>query len=213
MPNNKEKRIFYEDLIIKQKLLNRDRIVTNEFYYKGCYPIFLSLWKRYHTDCESPFELMNQIYVLMLSPGKRTGKCQLENFRGESTLRSWIKTVALFYCYKAYGDQQITIGFEDGGDRSDRKRVSNSGNGRVIISIGDMVSEEMDVYKEDMKRLIALMPNKRYAKVIRLFKIDGFSNDEVADELGVTLANLYNIHARAEEQFNTICEREERYVK
>ena len=211
---DKEIRIFYEDLNIKQALLDKDRKVTKEFYYQSCFPIFKSLCERFYTDCESPKELMDEVYLMMLYPSKKTGKCQLENYRGESTLRSWIKTIGMFYCFKKFKEKPPVVSppplpsEKNGGsgDRTNDEIISNTREASVEMDTTNMI-------KDDAMRLIALMPNKRYAKVIRLFKIEGCSNDEVADELGVTLANLYNIHTRAEEQFQIICEREESYVK
>lgn len=213
-PTDKEIRIFYEDLNIKQALLDKDKKVTTEFYYQSCFPIFKSLCERFYTDCESPKELMDEVYLMMLYPSKSTGKCQLENYNGKGTLRSWIKTLGLFYCYNKFKTKPPVVSppplpseKNDGaGDRTNDELISNTKEASVEMDTTKML-------KEDAMCLIALMPNKRYAKVIRLFKIEGYSNEEVADELGVTLANLYNIHARAEAQFQIICEREEHYVK
>ena len=47
-------------------------------------------------------EFINEIYVVVLAPSKNTGKCQMDNFRGESTLTSWLKSACLFYCYNKY---------------------------------------------------------------------------------------------------------------
>lgn len=216
MSKDKGKRIFFEDLVIKQALLDRDRKVTTEFYYKGCFPIFQSLWKKYETDCESPFELMNQIYMLMLCPSKKTGKCQLENYRGESTLRSWIKTVALFYCYKVYGNRSVKK-IDDVGDRLDMEKQSLD-DARVINTDNSVIERmsfaEMDmsnIVKGDLMRLISLMPNRRYAEVMRLYLIEHRTNEEVAYAFGVRMPNLYNLHGRAEEQFEAVCRREGLY--
>lgn len=212
-----EPRIYYEDLVIAQALLNKDRRVTTEFYYKGCYPIFQSLWKNYKTGCESPLELMNQVYMLILYPSIKTGKCQLENYRGESTLRSWIKTVALYHCFGVYGDE--TIPEEENEDDDDRIETEKVSMKRVVNSdftdFDTVGSEEMDMtnmIKDDAMRLISLMPNKRYAEVVRLFKIEDYTNTKVAEALGITKANLCNVKHRAMEQFELICRREEQNV-
>lgn len=212
-------RIFYEDIVIAQSLLSKDKKTTTEFYYKGCYPIFQSLWRRFKTNCESPLELMHEIYLLILTPSKRTGKCQLENFRGESTLRSWIKTVALYYCYKVY-DEFILPG-DDNKDDESSDRFGDENTTKIIMVNDDSIdidrvgAVEMDTTNlviEDTIRLISLMPNKRYAEIMRLFLIEQLSNDEVASALGMSKANLYNKHILAIKQFEVIRRKEERYV-
>lgn len=209
---DKEVRVFYEDLTIAQALLNKDKIVTTEFYFKGCFPIFQSLCNRFYTDCESPKELMDEVYMIMLYPSKKTGKCQLENFRGESTLRSWIKTLCLYYCYKKFKEKPPVVSLSSSslgtnigsGDRNNEK----------IASLQEGISEidTTNMIKDDILQLISLMPNKRYAEVIRLYKIQGCSNTEVANALGVNMSNLYNLHLRAENQFQTVLREEESHV-
>ena len=96
---DEEIRIFYEDLNIAQALLNGDNNVAMEFYFKGSYPLFKALYDDNQSYFESCEDLMNDVYILILTRNS-TGKRPLENFKGESTLRTWIKSVAYFYCCK-----------------------------------------------------------------------------------------------------------------
>lgn len=96
------KRIYYEDLQIAGALIRRDEIVTRRYFYRWCYPLFKSIYDNYYTDCMGCKEFIDEIYLLVLSPNKVTGKCQMENFKGESTLASWLKTACLYYCYRKY---------------------------------------------------------------------------------------------------------------
>src|SRR5574344_3074689 len=96
------KQIFTEDLLIAKALIKRDELTTRNFFYKQCYPLFKSIYDNYYTDCDNCKEFIDEIYLLVLTPSKNTGKCQMENFRGESTLASWLKSSCLFYCYKKY---------------------------------------------------------------------------------------------------------------
>lgn len=216
---DKEIQIFYKDLDIKQALLDKDWEITNEFYYKGCYPIFRKLWNCFETDCESPIELMDHVYMLMLYRSKKTGKCQLENYKGESTLRSWIKSVALYYCFGVYDEQFITekdaISIDgdrlEGGETSKKTKRIVSGEDLLMENAGAVEIDTTKMIKDDIMRLISLMPNKRYAEVIRLYKIENYSNEEVANALGINVNNMYNLHHRANTQFNIICRREGLY--
>lgn len=92
-------KIYTDDLKIAQALIRRNESVTKSYFYKQCYPLFKSIYDNYYTDCSSCFEFISEIYIVVLAPSKTTGKCQMENFKGESTLTSWIKSACLFYCY------------------------------------------------------------------------------------------------------------------
>ena len=95
-------KIFTEDIQIARALINRDNLITKKFFYVKCYPLFKSIYDKYYTDCVTCKEFIDEIYILVLSPSKRTGRCQLENFKGESTLASWLKSACLYYCYAKY---------------------------------------------------------------------------------------------------------------
>ena len=96
------KNIYHEDLQIAKALIKRDNMVTRKYFYQQCYPLFKSIYDNYYTDCINCKEFIDEIYIVVLAPSKITGKCQMENFRGESTLATWIKTACLYYCYKQY---------------------------------------------------------------------------------------------------------------
>lgn len=124
------KKIYTEDLQIAKALIKRDNVVTRKYFYQHCFPLFKSIYGNYYTDCASYKEFIDEIYIVVLAPSKTTGKCQMENFKGESTLASWIKTASLFYCYKQFEikekmpkHEQISnpnaTGNDDEGDRTD----------------------------------------------------------------------------------------------
>jgi len=58
--------------------------------------------------------------------------------------------------------------------------------------------------KMDVNRILDLMPNKRYSMVLRELYINGVEKKDLAEKMGITLANLYNIILRAKEQFAKI---------
>lgn len=206
---DKETRIYYEDLIIAKSLILQDKSVINDFYYKGCYPLFKALFDSYYTDCDNCYEFMNEIYLLILTPSKKTGKCQLENYRGESTLRSWIKTVALYYCYKRF-DMKNRLPIDSYDNNFDKKDSVTDSFFRKTASTEDINLSNLN--KADMVTLVSLMPNKRYGELIRLRYIEQKTNEETAQIMGMTMANYYNKHKLAQEQFKIVCRKEESYV-
>lgn len=200
------KKIFTQDLQIAKLLINKDEMVTRKYFYQQCYPLFKSIYENYYTDCANCKEFMDEIYIVVLAPSKATGRCQMENFRGESTLTSWLKTACLFYCYKQYEakerlpkHEQISHSYvSDKDDYSDR---TDSIYGSIEIDFSNL-------NRQDALTIIKQMPNKRYSELIRLRYLELKTNEETAKELGMSMENYYNKHKLAKEQYERIFRKE-----
>ena len=202
-------KLYTEDLQIAKSLINRDERVTRRYYYEQCYPLFKSIYDNYYTDCKCCKEFMDEIYLTVLAPSKTTGKCQMENFRGESTLASWLKTACLYYCYDKYDLKKRIPVYEPlphntekdedddvFGDRNKKEELSNP------IDFSGM-------NRSDVEALLSLMPNARYRRLIRLRYLNQLTNEETANELGMSMDNYYNVHLRAKAQYDKVCRKEE----
>ena len=204
-------KIYTEDLKIAKSLIIRDERITRCYYYKQCYPLFKAIYDNYYTRCACCKEFMDEIYIVVLAPSKVTGKCQMDNYRGESTLTSWLKSVCLYYCYNKFELKKRIPVYEplsfntekdenEGvfGDRSKKEGLSNP------IDFSGM-------NREDVETILNLMPNSRYSQLIRIRYLDMKSNEETAKSLGVNMDNYYNIHKRAKLQYERVCRKEEYY--
>lgn len=201
-------KIYTEDLQIAKALINRDEKVTRMYFYKQCYPLFKSIYENYHTDCGSCLEFINEIYVVVLAPSNQTGKCQMDNFRGDSTLTSWLKSACLFYCYNKYRRKVRMPLLEELPDPNNEKFDNADRN---IDLGGSYEFDEGNINRSDVDAILALMPNKRYAELMRLRYLEMKSNDEVADIMEVDMDNYYNLHKRAKSQYERVCRKEEYY--
>lgn len=206
------KKVFLHDLQIAKALLDRDEQVTRKYFYQQCYPLFKSIYDNYYTDCTCCKEFMDEIYIVVLAPSKTTGKCQMENFRGESTLASWLKTACLYYCYNKYELKQRMPVYEplphptekDEEDDvfSDRKKDESLSN---AIDFSGMNRSDVEV-------LLSMMPNIRYRNIIRLLYLEQKTHKETAEALGMTMDNYYNKRILAEKQYKQVCRKEEANV-
>lgn len=204
------KKIYEEDLRIANSLINRDEQITRKYFYQQCYPLFKSIYDNYYTDCISCKEFIDEIYIVVLAPSKITGKCQMENFRGESTLASWIKTACLYYCYKQFETKKKMPKYErlpytnvkDNDDTSDR-------NDAIYGSID---IDFTNLNRQDALIILKQMPNKRYSELIRLRYLEYKTNEETAKALGMTMDNYYNKHKLAKEQYEQISGKEARHA-
>ena len=61
-----------------------------------------------------------------------------------------------------------------------------------------LVPRKMSITNRPLiERLFCNMPNKRYVYVIRCLVIEGWEPEQLAQEMHITTANLYNIKRRA----------------
>lgn len=201
--------IYTEDLKIASSIIKKDGAITRRYFYQQCYPLFKSFYDNWYTDCNCCKEFIDEIYILVLAPSKITGRCQLENYKGESTLASWLKTVCLYYCCDKFKQKKRMPVYEplprdsekkDGDNEPISDRKPDEGLSNSIDFTG--------MNRADVEVLLSLMPNTRYRKLIRLRYLEQLTNEETANKLGMSMANYYNVHLRAKAQYDTVCRKE-----
>lgn len=192
--------IYSHDLEIAQALIRKDEYITRTFFFGQCYPLFNSIYKRYYTDCDSCMEFINEIYILILTPGKKTHHCQLENYRGESTLTSWLKATCLYFCYARF-KKKSKIDIANEASLSKNETISSDRFATLLNSIG---IDESSINHHDIDQLLASMGNERYREIIRLFYVEMYSNEEVAQMLDLSMSNFYNKKILAKDQFRNV---------
>mgnify|MGYP002856587298 CR=1 FL=1 len=172
------------DKEIIQGLIARDECMTRDFFFMSCQPLFKIIIKQvfsYEVDYE---EVVNELYVYLME----NDAAKLKGFQYRSSVFQWLKVVAIrFFINKR--DNLID-------DRHNSTLYENS--------IKDIIEEERDTAKEDLNRLLNLMPNKRFVYVIRRLIIEGWKPGQLAKELNITTANLYNIKRRAMAQLTQV---------
>lgn len=158
--------------------------------------MFASIYNRYYTDCESCFELINEIYLYILYPNKTTERSKLQDFGFRCTLTMWLKVVTEHYC-----QQLFTMKI----DTTENVSVDSDRNEWESYSLE---SDFNTLNMEDVRRILQMMPNKRYRHLIEYRYLDEKSNEETAMLLALSMANYYNAHLRAKAQFCTALRKE-----
>lgn len=179
----------YTDQEIVQAILSRDTFITKEYLYRKCYPLFRSIHKKYYTDCETPIELINEIYTYILWPHKETHRSKLQNFGFRCSLPMWLKIVTEHYCQQLFKKRMV---ISDGEDTSDD---------RNMLGDDSLLQNTRELDMDDVRKILSMMPNQRYGKLIELRYVKERSNEETATILGLTMDNYYNSHKRAKEQY------------
>lgn len=178
----------YTDQEIVAALLARDTRVTKEYLYGKCFPLFYAVYSKYYTDCESPVELINEIYLDILMPKGNAAECKLEKFGFRCSLTMWLKIVAENYCRSLFAKKiDFSRDILTDSDRNDFESQSL-----------DLNMKQLNV--DDAHVILASMPNARYRELIRLKYLEEKSHDETAAALGMSMDNYYNKHRLAKQQ-------------
>lgn len=170
-------------------LIGKDSRLTREYLHGKCGPLFKSVFNKYYTDCDSVEELINDIYLYIMMPGKKTGVSKLAAFSFKCSLTMWLKIVVENYCRQLFAKRMdVNENFDITGDRFLHEADSLS---------ADTISTDVD----DVRTVLCMMPNERYRTLIRLRYLEDHTNEETAKLMQMTMANYYNTHKRAKEQF------------
>lgn len=177
------------DQEIVKAILDRDTLVTKEFLYRKCYPLFKSIHNKYYTDCETPIELINEIYIYILYQHKDTHRSKLEDFGFRCTLTMWLKIVTENYCKQLFAKRiQVDENNDVANDRND-------------IGEESLIANTRNLDMSDVQKILLMMPNQCYRKLIEYRYVEERTNEETAQLLELSMANYYNSHKRAKAQY------------
>lgn len=205
------------DQEIVQGLIDRDERITYEFFFKQCRPLFVSLIDYVFSYGVDYDEVISELYYLLVKDGER----KLRDFDYRSSLFTWLKVVALRFLIANKGkfiadESSESYISDDGGSRAED--YSGAEDSYATGDWGDGPSAEVDsggsaedshaavVAAHDVERLLEAMPNERYAEVIRRSMLDEIPDPDLAEEMNINVANLYNIKRRAMAQLIKIAQ-------
>ena len=167
------------DKEIIQKLIERDNRVTQKFFFEYCKPVFFRIIHKvfnYEVDYN---EFVNELYIyLMDKDAKKLRDLKLES---EFSLKSWLIVVTTRFFIK----------------KRNRLIEDKSQEPLYDEAYDNMVSETTIDTSMDIERLLSAMPNERYANVLRKLILEDMEPEDLALEMGINTANLYNIKKRA----------------
>lgn len=172
------------DREIIQGLIEKDNKVTKEFFFEKCYPLFCSIISfvfDYEVDYD---EFVNELYVYLMENDAQ----KLRNFEYRSSVYMWMKILATRFFIKK---RVLMI------DDSTRETLYD-GREQKAAPESDMSAVG------DLERLFKAMPTQRYVYVIRRLVLDDLEPEQLAKEMGITTANLYNIKKRAMAQLTRV---------
>ena len=159
---------------------------VNRLFYKELKPLLCTIQYSLFKGTVDYDELVNDLYIHL----SRNNWSALDSYRGDNQARlsSWISRVAWHYFMNSYRRLSRVLPDEDG--------VLESMKPYTVVSDDDI--------KMDIEEVLKLMPNRRYAEVLKLNLYYGYPAEDIAVLMNTTVSNVYNIKHRAVMQFISI---------
>lgn len=172
------------DQQIIQGLIDRDNRVTEAFFFVKCRPLFRSIMQKVFDYEVNYDEFVNELYVYLMEDDA----IKLRNFEYRSSVYQWLKVLAARFFIKKR-----------------RNLIDDTSHESPYNGQEQQPATEQDCSaKGDMQRLFDQMPNKRYVYVIQRLILDDLEPEQLAKEMNITTANLYNIKRRAMAQLTHV---------
>lgn len=175
---------FMTDQEIIKALIEHDEHVTKDFFFVKCRPLFCSIMDIVFDYKVEYDEMVNELYLYLMEDDA----IKLRNFEYRSSVYQWLKILAIRYFIKKRARMIDNESNEPPYDKQEQIAASASD-----AAVG-----------YDLERLFEAMPTKRYVKVIRRLILEDWEPEELAREMKITTANLYNIKRRAMAQLTRI---------
>ncbi|MBQ5899708.1 MAG: sigma-70 family RNA polymerase sigma factor [Alistipes sp.] len=165
---------------IKDALISGDVKVTEQFLLR-CRPLLISIVRHKHPEF-APYvdytELSNEVYFHLMENDAH----RLRTYKAKSSIYGWMKVVVTHLLQK----------------KLIKMVVKDTSSDHLLDKVGSPSSTDSQIEATiDSNALLSKMPNHRYATVLQRLIIDDAPTEEVAAEMDVTPANLYNIKSRA----------------
>lgn len=159
---------------------------VNRLFYKELKPLLCTIQYSLFKGTVDYDELVNDLYIHL----SRNNWSALDSYRGDNQARlsSWVSRVAWHYFMNSYRRLSRVLPDEDG--------VLESMKPYAVVSDDDI--------RMDIEDVLKLMPNRRYAEVLKLNLYYGYPAEDIAVLMNTTVSNVYNIKHRAVMQFISI---------
>ncbi|MCC8113178.1 MAG: sigma-70 family RNA polymerase sigma factor [Bacteroidales bacterium] len=168
------------DLEIRDKLVEKDPMVTRWFFSRKCRPLFVSIIHRVFNYGIDYDEFVNEVYVFLMEDNAH----RFRTYDGTGSIFNWMKRTVYRYIIK-----------HEGKLINDEVSMESS----LPDQADDCVSIDAESARMDVESMLSLLAqkNERAAYVLRRSMLDEAEPEVIAAELKVKVSNLYNIKARA----------------
>lgn len=184
---------LYDDQALVDGILNNDRRLIEYFFNEKCSKLFgYIIINVFDNNVADMKELANELFLYLA----KDDWYKVRQFNFRSSLMTWIRVVATRFFQKKR---------EELMEKS--SPVALNDKTWQDHSAGITIDRRVDI-----RAALQQMPNARYRKVIEVLDLQDVRPELLAEEMDITVDNLYNIHRRALAQLRIVMGRKEDYV-
>jgi len=140
--------------------LKNDR-KQQELLYKTLAPRMLAVCMRYAHDKDEAQDILQEGFIKMFN--------NVHNYRGEGNLEGWVRRIMVHCAISRYRKQKPVVLVDDFGE--DNSQGSNN--------------NAHGLEEQDLLNMIQTLP-ATYRSVFNMYAIEGYSHQEIGNELGIS---------------------------
>ena len=183
---------LYTDEQIVNGILQGDRPLTEYFFHEKCSKLLAYILYSIFDGRQDYCALESELFLLIA----QDNWYKLRQFEYRSSLLTYITVIAVRFF-----------------QRKRAELIDSSLGDALLEKHHQTMNTSFSVERRiDIEQALERMPNERYRKVIVALDLQEMRPEHLAEEMGVTVDNLYNIHRRALLQLKLIMNRKEDYV-
>lgn len=183
---------LYDDHALVDGILNNDGKLIEYFFKEKCSGLFAYIIVNIFDGNVDKQDLSQELFLYLA----RNNWYKVRQFDFRSKLMTWVTVVAVRFFQKK---RELLMEKTSPSALNDRMWQDNSAG----ITIDRRV---------DIRTALQKMSNARYRKVIEVLDLQDVRPELLAEEMNVTVDNLYNIHRRALVQLRLIMGRKEDWI-
>ena len=173
-------------------ILNNNKPLIKYFFTKKCSGLLAYILMNVFDGNIDKRELVSELYLFIAHNDWQA----FRKFQYRSTLMTYVSVVSVrFFIAKRAQLKDIP-----------KSTSQNNQEGQIHSTV---LSLEQRI---DIREALKKMPNERYRKVIEILDLQDVRPEQLANDMNVTVDNLYNIHRRALAQLRFVMGRKEDYV-
>lgn len=179
------------DKQIVDGLLAGNNGVVQYFFYKKCSKVFEYIIDSVFDGNVEYDELVSELYIYISEDNWK----KLKLFKYRSSLVTWVSVVATRFFIKK------------------RNELIERESSEELMLKNDIAVSPVISRNENVQQALQSMPSERYKMVLYRLYFDNIKPVALAEEMGINVDNLYNIHRRALAQLKLHIGRKEDYYE
>lgn len=183
---------LYDDKQIVDGILNNDKQLIGYFFNKKCSKLLSYIILNVFDGHVDQRALVSELFLHLA----KDDWYKVRQFDFRSKLMTWLSVVAVRF-------------FQKKREELIEKCSADTQNNKLQV---EWHTPSLSIeQKMDIRAALQKMPNERYRKVIEVLDLQEVRPELMAEEMSITVDNLYNIRHRARVQLRLIMGRKEDY--